>query len=70
MTELKTEIEGIFRDTRNNALLNKDNASLYAYKKIKQKNAELEETKKKVNNLEKDVSDIKNILLKIAEKLT
>lgn len=70
MTELKTEIEGIFRDTQNNALLNKDNESLNAYKKLKQRNAELEETKKKVNKLENDVSDIKNILLKIAEKIT
>lgn len=69
MTQIKTEIEGIVRDTTNGALLNRDNDGLTAYKKIKQKNAELEETKRKVNTLENDVADIKSMMRKLLEKI-
>lgn len=69
MVQIKTEVEGIFRDTTNGALLNKDNDSLTAYKRIKQKNAELEETKRKVNKLENDVADIKSMMHKLLEKI-
>ena len=48
MVEVKTEIEGIYRDVNNGALLNKDNDALSAYKKMKQKNNELEQMKHKV----------------------
>lgn len=67
--ELKTEIEGIFRDVNNNALLNKDNSSLEAYKKIKKKNNEIEEMKMKVSNLNDEIYTIKTMLQKILEKL-
>lgn len=66
---IKTEVEGIFRDTTNKALLNKDSSSLVAYKKMKQKNAEIDNVKNDVETLKKDVSDIKALLIKIAEKL-
>jgi hypothetical protein len=69
MKEVKTEVEGIFRDTTNGALLNKDNMSLQAYKKIKQKNHEQEEMKQKVNKIESDISDIKSVLNILVEKL-
>lgn len=66
---IKTEVEGIFRDTTNKALLNKDSSSLVAYKKIKQRSAEIDNVKNDVETLKKDVSDIKALLIKIAEKL-
>lgn len=69
MVQIKTEIEGIVRDITNGALLNKDNASLNAYKKAKAKNAEIEEMKNKVNNIDREISDIKTMLNIILEKL-
>lgn len=69
MIEIKTEVEGIVRDVTNGALLNKDNASLEAYKKAKKKGYELEEVKHKVNSLDKEIYEIKTILNKILEKL-
>jgi len=69
MTQIKTEIEGIVRDTTNNALLNRDNSSLFAYKKVKQKNAELEEIKNKVNTIDNELADIKLLIHKILEKI-
>jgi uncharacterized protein with von Willebrand factor type A (vWA) domain len=68
MVEVKTEIEGIVRDIGNGALLNKDVSGLDAYKKIKKKNQEMEEVKNKVNNIESEISEIKNLLLKLVEK--
>lgn len=69
MVQIKTEINGIVRDTTNNALLNRDNDALSAYKKIKRKNLELEDMKDKVNNLDKKISDVESLLHKILEKI-
>ena len=66
---IKTEVEGIFRDSTNKALLNKDESSLVAYKRMKKKNADIDNVKKDVETLKKDVSDIKALLIKIAEKI-
>lgn len=70
MVEVKTEIEGIYRDVNNGALLNKDNDALSAYKKMKQKNNELEQMKSKVNVLDEEIKDVKNLLKQILEKLS
>ena len=67
--QVKTEVEGIYRDVSNGALLNKDSSALDAYKKIKKKNSEIEEMKTKINNLETDISEIKNLLLRVVEKI-
>jgi hypothetical protein len=66
---IKTEVQGIFRDSTNKALLNKDDSSLVAYKRMKKKNADIDNVKEDVEMLKKDVSDIKALLIKIAEKL-
>lgn len=66
---IKTEVEGIFRDSTNKALLNKDESALVAYKRMKKKNADIDNVKKDVATLKKDVSDIKALLIKIAEKI-
>lgn len=70
MVEVKTEIEGIYRDVNNGALLNKDNDALSAYKKMKQKNNELEQMKSKVNGLDEEIKEVKTLLTKILEKLS
>lgn len=70
MVEVKTEIEGIYRDVNNGALLNKDNNALNAYKKMKQKNNEIEQMKSKVNSLDEEIKDVKVLLTKILEKLS
>lgn len=69
MTELKTEVEGIVRDTTNGALLNKDNTSLEAYKRVKKKNYELEEMKLKVSSFDARLNSIETMLGKVLEKL-
>lgn len=69
MAEVKTEITNIVRETTNGALLNKDNSALTAYKLQKKKNAEMEEMKTKMNNMEKEFSEVKNLLNAILEKL-
>lgn len=67
--QIKTEVEGIYRDISTGALLNKDSSALEAYKKMKKKNSEIEEMKMKVNSLESDISEIKTLLLKLVEKV-
>lgn len=69
MAEVRTEITNIVRDTTNGALLNKDNAALMAYKKNKKAISEMEEMKSKVNNMEKEFSEVKTLLHAILEKL-
>lgn len=69
MAEVKTEIDGIYRDVTNGALLNKDNTALSAYKKMKKKNEELEQMKHKVNNLDDEIKEVKKMLTQIIEKL-
>lgn len=69
MAEVRTEITNIVRDTTNGALLNKDNAALIAYKKNKKAISEMEEMKSKVNNMEKEFSEVKTLLHAILEKL-
>jgi hypothetical protein len=66
---IKTEIEGIFRDSSSKALLNKDSDSLLAYKRMKKKNAEIDNVREDVDTLIKDVSEMKALLIQIAEKL-
>ena len=67
--KVKTEVENVLRDTKNGALLNTDNASLQAYKKMKKKNNEINEMKNEIDIMKNDIGDIKNLLNKIAEKL-
>lgn len=65
MTLIKTEVQGIYRDTRNGALLNRDNEALTAYKKQKAKRLQLEQT---VDRLENEMAEMKNVLSQILEK--
>lgn len=67
--EQKTEKEGLYRDLSTGALLNKDNAALLAYKIRRQKEKEYESFKEKIKRIDDDISEIKNVLKAIAEKI-
>jgi hypothetical protein len=64
----KTEIPGLMRDKQTNALVNTNEVALKSYKTKKQQMLEFIETRDKVNNMEKDIIEIKNLLLKLTEK--
>ena len=69
MTLIKTEVEGIYRDTENNALLNRDTSSLEVYKKMKKKNNEIYSLREEVDSMKSDINEIKTLLTQIVEKL-
>jgi hypothetical protein len=60
------------RDTENGAILNTDINELNAYKLKKQirekETKEKEEMKRRIENLESNIQDIKNILIEISKK--
>ena len=57
MKYVKTEVDKILREKNSNALINNDINELNSYKINKKKN-------KKIENLESEVNDIKNLLIK------
>lgn len=63
--------QGLVRDTRSKAILNTDRKALEEYQlKVelaKRQNAEKEETKMRLQKLEEDMTQIKNLLLQIAQ---
>lgn len=65
----KTDIPGIVRDVQTQALINTNLDGLAVYKLRKNQAAELAETKKKVDNLQNEMSEIKQLLQKIVEKI-
>lgn len=72
MTIVKTDVDDIVRDTESGALLNKNVSGLEAYKKAKQRNAEIDKMKQKlgeIDSLKQEMTEIKSLLTKIVEKL-
>ena len=63
----KTAIPGIYKVTEG-ILINKDNDALRAYKARKKKDRLIEEVQNEVNELRKDISDIKNLLFELLGK--
>jgi len=63
----KTAIPGIYKVTEG-VLINKDNNALRAYKARKKKDRQIEEVKNEVNEMRKDISDIKGLLFEILGK--
>lgn len=63
--------QGLVRDTRSKAILNNDRKALEEYQlKVElsqRQNAEKEETKMRLQKLEEDMTQIKNLLLEIAQ---
>lgn len=65
----KTDVEGLYRDTETRAVLNRDNAALEAYRKKKKMNEEFYDFKNKINQIDNEIADIKNLLKTIVEKI-
>jgi predicted transcriptional regulator len=57
------------RDSNSGAVLNVDNDSLKAYKLQKAKQKQIQSKLEDIDNIKKDVNDIKNMLSSILEKL-
>lgn len=69
MSLKKTDVEGLYRDIETRAVLNVDNSALEAYKKRKRANEEFVQYKKKIEQIDNDINEIKNILKSIVEKI-
>lgn len=63
--------QGLVRDTHSKAILNNDRSALEEYlakvEIAKKQNLEKEETKNRLQKLEEDMSEIKSLLLQIAQ---
>lgn len=57
----RTEIPGFYK-TSEGTIINKDSGALKYYKAQKAKNAQLNNMEEKVNKLENDISEIKELL--------
>lgn len=65
----KTEVEGLVKDIDSGAVLNVDYSALEAYKKRKRTNEEFIQFKEKIQKIDNDILEIKNVLKIIAEKI-
>jgi hypothetical protein len=61
MTDAKTDLPGVYR-TAEGFLINKDNASLKAYKARRLREKELDVLKDDVSSLKDDLQEIKELL--------
>jgi hypothetical protein len=59
---VKTNVEGLVKDTQSGAILNVDNAKLQAYKKQKAFMEERNKDGERLNRVENDLTEIKNLL--------
>ncbi|NDB58743.1 hypothetical protein EB001_09875 [bacterium] len=57
----RTEYPGIHKE-REGILINKDNSALTAYKKLKQKELNIQSIKQDVDDLKSDIAEIKELL--------
>jgi len=62
----ETTEKGIFR-TDSGALINKDNNALLSYKMKKQQSKKVSNLEEKIDKLEYDIDEIKNLLLKLIQ---
>lgn len=67
---IKTNVNGLVIDRSSTAVLNVDNQQLAAYKKQKAAMNRTVDTAKRLHKVERDVSEIKDMLALILEKLT
>lgn len=59
---VKTDVEGYAKDLNSGAVLNVDNNKLSAYKKQKAYMSDREKDSERLNRVENDLNDIKNML--------
>ena len=60
--EHKTDVPGIYKNTLNGALINKDNKALQAYKLRKKKELRIDQIEKELVGLKGDMQEIKELL--------
>lgn len=59
---VKTDVDGLVKDTESGAILNVDNARLTAYKKQKAFMADRTKDTERINKIENDLNEIKQLL--------
>jgi len=59
---VKTDVEGLVKDTQSGAILNVDHAALNAYRKQKAALSNASDATKRLDRLENDMSEIKQML--------
>jgi polyhydroxyalkanoate synthesis regulator phasin len=65
--DIKTDVQGIFR-TEKGYLINKDNESLQNYRANKMRMVKMNSISERVDNLEQQISEIKELLIKALNK--
>jgi CHASE3 domain sensor protein len=67
MSDIKTDVHGIYR-TEQGYLINKDNESLQNYRTTKMRMSQMKSVVNDVEQLKKDMSEIKELLIKALNK--
>lgn len=65
---IKTDFEGLVKDPQSGAILNVDNARLEAYKKQKAALSLNIENNERINKVEKDLNEIKEMLNQLLKR--
>lgn len=67
---IKTNVEGLLKDTESGAILNVDNKQLQAYNKQKKFMEERVKDSQRIQKVEKDLSEIKTMLNELIKERT
>jgi cell division protein FtsB len=59
----------LFRDSKNQAILNTDVSALQAYKQKKRQSAEIDRLSNDINNIKSEMNDLKVICMAIMERV-
>jgi hypothetical protein len=65
---IKTDIQGLVVDPNNGAILNVDNSALEAYRRQNQMLNDQKSTKERIEKLENDIGDIKDMLQQLLKR--
>lgn len=65
---IKTDVEGLVKDPNSGAILNVDNSRLEAYKKQKQFMETNMRNIERINKVEKDLNEIKEMLSQLVQR--
>lgn len=65
---IKTDVEGLVKDPVSGAILNVDNSKLEAYRKQKQNAAKASEAHERIDKVEKDLTEIKQMLQQLLKR--
>lgn len=65
---VKTDVEGLVKDITSGAILNVDNDKLEAYRKAKQNASKADLANERLNKVENDIDDIKQMLQQLLKR--